>query len=92
MPSGSPRHISVTRTHSKRTFEPAGFPKTNEASLVFVDRNSSRGGVVVGNLVVVLGVAMGAGLAQGSTTTSEPTFGEDQLLCLGRIVVQVLVS
>ena len=46
----------------------------------------------VGNLVVCLGVAMGAGLAQGSTGTSEPTFGEDQLLCLGRIVVQVPVS
>ena len=46
----------------------------------------------VGNLVVCLGVAMGAGLAQGSTGTSEPTFGEDQLLCLGRIAVQVPVS
>ena len=28
-----------------------------------MDRNSSVGGVVVGNLVVFLGVAMGAGLA-----------------------------
>ena len=92
MLSESLRHISIIRTHSKRIFEPTGFPKSNEASLVSVDRNSSKGGVVVGNLVVVLGVAMGAGLAQGSTGTSEPTFGEDQLLCLGRIVVQVPVS
>ena len=28
--------------------------------------------LLVGNLVVCLGVAMGAGLAQGSTSTSEP--------------------
>ena len=49
--------------HSRKTFRPTGFPKNNETSLVSVDRNSSRGGVVVGNLVVCLGVAMGTGLA-----------------------------
>ena len=63
MPSGSPLHISVTRTHSKRASKPTGFPKSNEASLVSVDRNSSKGEVVVGNLVVFLGVAMDTGLA-----------------------------
>ena len=49
--------------HSKKIFEPTGFPKSNETHLVSVDRNSSKGGVVVGNLVMFLGVAMGAGLA-----------------------------
>ena len=39
----------------------------------------------MGNLVVFLGVAMDAGLAKGSAGTSEPAFGEDQLLCLERI-------
>ena len=41
---------------------------------VSVDRNSSRGGVVVGNLVVCLGVVMDTGLAQGSIGTSEPVW------------------
>ena len=63
MQSGSPHLISVMRMHSRKTFRPTGFPKNNEASLVSVDRNSSMGGVVVGNLVAFLGVAMGAGLA-----------------------------
>ena len=63
MQSGSPHLISVIRMHSRRTFRPTGFPKSNEASLVSVDRNSSKGGVVMGNLVMFLGVAMGAGLA-----------------------------
>ena len=39
----------------------------------------------MGNLVAGDGVAMGAGLARGSTSTSEPAFGKAQLLCLGRI-------
>ena len=39
----------------------------------------------MGNLVVSDGVAIGAGLAQGNAGTSEPAFGKDQLLCLGRI-------
>ena len=63
MQNGSPHLISVTKMHSRKTYRPTGFPKNNEAILVSVDRNSSRGGVVVGNLVVFLGVAMGAGLA-----------------------------
>ena len=63
MLSGSPHLILVIRMRSRRTFRPTGFPKNNEAGLVFVDRNSSMGGVVVGNLVVCLGVAMGTGLA-----------------------------
>ena len=50
------------------------------------------GGVVVGIMLCVLGVAMGTGLAQGSTGTNELVFGEDQLLCFGRIAMQVPVS
>ena len=45
----------------RKTNRPTGFPTSDEAILVSVDRNSSRGGVVVGNLVAFLGVAMGAG-------------------------------
>ena len=63
--SGSPHLISVTKMHSKKTFRPTGFPKNNEARLVSVDRNSSMGGVVVGNVVVFLGVAIGAVLTMG---------------------------
>ena len=57
--------------HSSKTFRRTGFPKNNETSLVSVDKNSSRGGVVVGNLVACLGVVMDTGLAQGSIGTSE---------------------
>ena len=46
----------------------------------------------MGILVILLGVTMGAGLVWGSIGTNEPDFGEDQGMCLGRIVVQVSMS
>ena len=80
----------MTRTRSKRIYILVKFPKNNEH--VSEDRNSSMGGVVVGIMLCVLGVAMGTGLAQGSTGTNELVFGDDQLLCFGRIAMQVPVS
>ena len=90
MQSGSPRHSSVIRTHSRKIYVLGQFPKNSNS--VSEDRNFSMGGVVVGILLRTLGVAMGAGLAQGSIGTNEPDFGEDQLLCLGQIVLQVPMS
>ena len=43
-------------------------------------------------LVVVLGVAIGAGLAWGSIGTSEPDLARTGCCCLGRIALQVPVS
>ena len=96
MPSGSPRHISVTSTHSKRTFEPTGFPKSNEASLVSVDRDSSKGGSSCGKSGSVPWGSHGRWTGRHRTGTSEPVFGEDQkppLSCgKGRIIPKVPMS
>ena len=52
MQSGFPHHISVIKMRSKKIFRPTGFLRNNRLSIVSEDRNSSWGGVVVGNLVV----------------------------------------
>ena len=88
MPSGSPRHISVTRAHSKRTSEPTGFLKSNEASLVSVDRNSSKGSSCGKSGSVPWG-SHGDWTGRHRTGTSEPTFGEDQFLWPGADYTQV---
>ena len=78
--------------HSRRTFSPTRFPKSNEARLVSVDRNSSLGGVVVGNLVVFFGVAMGAGLA-GTGLVPVSQFSARTSSCgHGRIIPKVPMS
>ena len=46
----------------------------------------------MGNLVVFLGAAMGAGLAGTGAGTSEPVFGEDQFLWPGAIIPKVPMS
>ena len=46
----------------------------------------------MGILVVMLGVAIGAGLAWGSIGTNEPSLARTSCYCVGRIAVQVLVS
>ena len=54
--NGSPRRISVIRTHSRRMFVQARFPRSNRLCPVFENRNFSRGGEVVGNLGPSLGL------------------------------------
>ena len=51
-----------------------------------------RGGEVVGVLVMMLGVAMGVGLAWGTIGTSEPSLARTSCCCLGRIVAWVPMS
>ena len=74
--SGSLCHISVIRTRSEQTSRPTGFPKNNETRSVSVDRNSSMGGVVVGNPGAGLGLPWAlAGIGAASVPVSH--FGED---------------
>ena len=89
-PSGSPRRISATRTHSKKMYEQVGFPRNS--SPVFEDRNFSPGGRSCGKSWSWLGVAMDTSLAWCRIGTSEPIFGEDQSCSLGRIAQRVPVS
>ena len=77
--------------HSSKTFRRTRFPKNNETSLVSVDKNSSRGGVVVGNRVVCLGVVMDTGWHRAASVPMSH-FGEDWVLCLGRIAGRVPMS
>ena len=49
--------------HFKQMYRPIGFLKSSYLSSVSGDKNFSLGGEVVGILVVILGVAMGSGLA-----------------------------
>ena len=80
MQSGSPHLISVIRMHSRRTFRPTGFPKSNETRLVSVDRNSSMWGSSCGKYGSVPWGSHGHWTGRHRTGTSEPIFGEDQFL------------
>ena len=79
--------------HAEQISRPTGFQKSSELSSVSEDRKFSLGEEeVVGILVVVLGVAIGVGLAWGSNATSEQDLVRTSCCCLGWIALQVPVS
>ena len=88
-PSGSPRHISVTRTHFRQIYRPTGFPKNSSLSSVSEDRNSSLEGTSYGKSGNDARDAMDTGLTWGSTGTSEPILARTSRCCLGRIAAWV---